>query len=110
MLMGVQRLEKVVTALRAHGAEPSMPVALVRWGTTGRQETITSTLENIVDRAAGFEAPAVAVFGKVVSYRQKSLSWFEKRPLFGRRIVVTRTRRQAGALERQTPPSRRGRN
>jgi uroporphyrinogen III methyltransferase / synthase len=97
MLMGVQRLEKVVTALRAHSAEPSMPVALVRWGTTGRQETITATLENIVDRAAGFEAPAVAVFGKVVSYRQK-LGWFEKRPLFGRRIVVTRTRRQAGAL------------
>ena len=97
MLMGVQRLERVVTALRAHGAEASMPVALVRWGTTGRQETITGRLENIVDRAAGFEAPAVAVFGKVVSYRQK-LGWFEKRPLFGRRIVVTRTRRQAGAL------------
>jgi uroporphyrinogen III methyltransferase / synthase len=97
MLMGVQRLEKVVTAFRADGAEPSMPVALVRWGTTGRQETITGTLENIVDRAAGFEAPAVAVFGKVVSYRQK-LRWFEKRPLFGHRIVVTRTRRQAGAL------------
>jgi uroporphyrinogen III methyltransferase / synthase len=97
MLMGVQRLERVVRALRAHGAEASMPVALVRWGTTGRQETITGTLENIVDRAAGFEAPAVAVFGKVVSYRQK-LGWFEKRPLFGRRIVVTRTRRQAGAL------------
>ena len=97
MLMGVQRLEQVVTAFRAHGAEPPMPVALVRWGTTGRQETITGTLENIVDRAAGFEAPAVAVFGKVVSYRQK-LRWFEKRPLFGRRIVVTRTRRQAGAL------------
>jgi uroporphyrinogen III methyltransferase / synthase len=97
MLMGVERLEKVVAALRAHGAEPSMPVALVRWGTTGRQETITGTLKNIVDRAAGFEAPAVAVFGKVVSYRQK-LGWFEKRPLFGRRIVVTRTRRQAGVL------------
>jgi uroporphyrinogen III methyltransferase/synthase len=97
MLMGVERLEKVVAALRKHGAELSMPVALVRWGTTGRQETITGALENIVDRAAGFEPPAVAIFGKVVSYRQK-LSWFEKRPLFGRRIVVTRTRRQAGAL------------
>ena len=97
MLMGVERLEKVVAALRSHGAESSMPVALVRWGTTGRQETITGTLENIVNRAAGFEAPAVAVFGKVVAYRQK-LGWFEKRPLFGRRIVVTRTRRQAGAL------------
>lgn len=97
MLMGVERLEKVVAALRVHGAAASMPVALVRWGTTGRQETITGTLENIVDRAVGFEAPAVAVFGQVVSYRQK-LGWFEKRPLFGRRIVVTRTRRQAGVL------------
>jgi uroporphyrinogen III methyltransferase/synthase len=97
MLMGVERLESVVAALRSRGAEPSMPVALVRWGTTGRQETITGTLENIVDRAAGFEAPAVAVFGEVVSYRRK-LAWFEKRSLFGRRIVVTRTRRQAGVL------------
>jgi uroporphyrinogen III methyltransferase/synthase len=97
MLMGIERLEKVAAAIQRHGAEPSMPVALVRWGTTGHQETITGTLENIVDRAAGFEPPAVAVFGKVVSYRQK-LGWFEKRPLFGRRIVVTRTRRQAGAL------------
>lgn len=97
MLMGVERLEKVVAALREHGAEPSMPAALVRWGTTGRQETVAGTLDNIVDRAAGFEPPAVAIFGKVVSYRQK-LGWFEKKPLFGRRIVVTRTRRQAGAL------------
>ncbi|HZC34406.1 MAG TPA: uroporphyrinogen-III C-methyltransferase [Chthoniobacterales bacterium] len=97
MLMGVERLEKVVSALREHGAESSMPVALVRWGTTGRQETVVGTLDNIVTRAAGFEPPAVTIFGKVVSYRQK-LGWFEKRPLFGRRIVVTRTRRQAGAL------------
>jgi uroporphyrinogen III methyltransferase / synthase len=97
MLMGVERLERVVTALRAHGAEKSMPVALVRWGTTGRQETIVGTLDNVVERAAGFDPPAVAVFGKVVNYRKK-LGWFEKRPLFGRRIVVTRTRRQAGVL------------
>ena len=97
MLMGVERLERVVAALGAHGAALSMPVALVRWGTTGRQETITGSLENIVQRAAGFEPPAIAIFGKVVSYRKK-LGWFEKRPLFGRRIVVTRTRRQAGVL------------
>ena len=48
-------------------------------------------------RASGFEAPAIAIFGDVVSLR-KELSWFEHRPLFGKRIVVTRTRRQAGAL------------
>jgi uroporphyrinogen III methyltransferase / synthase len=97
MLMGVERLEKVVAALLAHGADRSLPVALVRWGTVGAQETITGDLGNIVDRAAGFAPPAVAVFGKVVAYRHKLL-WFEKRQLFGRRIVVTRTRQQAGIL------------
>jgi uroporphyrinogen III methyltransferase / synthase len=97
MLMGAARLSKVVAELRAHGASPTMPVALVRWGTTGRQETIVGKLENIEEVAIDIEPPIVAVFGNVVSYRQR-LKWFEDRPLFGRRIVVTRTRQQAGAL------------
>jgi uroporphyrinogen III methyltransferase/synthase len=97
MLMGAARLSKVVAELRAHGASPTMPVALVRWGTTGRQETIVGKLDNIQEVAIDIEPPVVAVFGKVVSYRQR-LKWFEDRPLFGRRIVVTRTRQQAGAL------------
>jgi uroporphyrinogen III methyltransferase/synthase len=97
MLMGAARLSKVIGALRAHGASPTMPVALVRWGTTGRQETLVGQLQNIEELALDIEPPVVAVFGDVVSYRQR-LKWFEDRPLFGRRIVVTRTRQQAGAL------------
>ena len=97
MLMGAARLSKVIGALRAHGASPTMPVALVRWGTTGRQETLVGQLQNIEEVALDIEPPVVAVFGDVVSYRQR-LKWFEDRPLFGRRIIVTRTRQQAGAL------------
>jgi uroporphyrinogen III methyltransferase/synthase len=100
MLMGAARLSKVVTELRAHGASPAMPVALIRWGTTGRQETVVGKLDNIEEVALDIEPPVVAVFGDVVSYRQR-LKWFEDRPLFGRRIVVTRTRQQAGALSAQ---------
>jgi uroporphyrinogen III methyltransferase/synthase len=97
MLMGAARLSKVVAELRAHGAVSTMPVALVRWGTTGRQETIVGKLDNIEEIAMEIEPPVVAVFGDVVSYRQR-LKWFENRPLFGRRVVVTRTRQQAGVL------------
>ena len=100
MLMGAARLSKVVAELRAHGASPTMPVALVRWGTTGRQETVVGKLDNIGEIALDIEPPVVAVFGDVVSYRQR-LKWFEDRPLFGRRIVVTRTRQQAGVLSAQ---------
>jgi len=97
MLMGAGRLSKVVGELRANGAGPTMPVALVRWGTTGRQETLVGQLQNIEELTLDIEPPVVAVFGDVVTYRQR-LKWFEDRPLFGRRIVVTRTRQQAGAL------------
>ena len=100
MLMGAARLSKVVAELRAHGASPTMPVALVRWGTTGRQETVVGKLDDIGEIALDIEPPVVAIFGDVVSYRQR-LKWFEDRPLFGRRIVVTRTRQQAGVLSAQ---------
>jgi uroporphyrinogen III methyltransferase/synthase len=82
-----------------HGARADLPVGLVRWGTTGRQRTLTGRLDDIARKVeeTGFKAPAVAVFGDVVKLRD-SLNWFENRPLFGKRIVVTRTRKQAGAL------------
>jgi uroporphyrinogen III methyltransferase/synthase len=88
--------------MMANGVRPDLPVALIRWATTGRQQTLTGTLENIARRAieAEFEAPAVAVFGDVVALR-KDLNWYEQRPLSGKRIVVTRTRKQAGALTSQ---------
>ena len=97
MLMGMERLASIVPELLANGADSQLPVALIRWGTTGRQETLIGKLGSVVAASAGFEPPAIAVFGRVVELREK-LRWFEKRPLFGRRIVVTRTRKQASAL------------
>ena len=101
MLMGVERLERITAKLLEHGASPEMPVALVRWGTTGRQKTVRGTLATIAQivRETGFAAPAVAVFGDVVTLRDK-LNWYEGKPLFGKKMVVTRTRHQAGVLSK----------
>lgn len=102
MLMGVERIEEITKKLIENGARPSTPIALTRWATTGRQRTIEGTLETIagIVQETGFKAPAVCVIGTVVLERDK-LNWFENRPLFGKRIVVTRTRQQAGGLTRQ---------
>src|SRR5438046_9474567 len=102
MLMGLIWLAHITREMLSHGSLKNLPVALVRLGTLGHQKTIVGTLENIAERAsaAGFEAAAVAIFGDVVSLR-KDLNWFEKRPLFGKRIVVTRTRKQASGLSSQ---------
>ncbi|MEN9676898.1 MAG: uroporphyrinogen-III C-methyltransferase [Verrucomicrobiota bacterium] len=102
VLMGVERIADITAGLLRGGASAATPVALIRWGTTGRQETLVGTLETIATQvaAAGFEAPAVIVIGGVVGLRSK-LNWFERRPLFGQRIVVTRTREQSSELRRQ---------
>ncbi len=96
-LMGMDRLESIVQELVSNGADVHLPVALIRWGTTGRQETLLGELGSIVAASDGFQAPAVAIFGRVVELREK-LRWFEQRPLFGKRIVVTRSRKQSSAL------------
>jgi uroporphyrinogen III methyltransferase/synthase len=102
ILMGVERIGTIAEELIRHGASPETPVAMVRWGTTGRQQTIQGTLATIADVAskAEFKPPAVTIIGEVVRLRE-NLNWFEKRPLFGRRIVVTRSREQASELVRQ---------
>src|SRR5947208_7103882 len=99
MLMGVERIQAIAKEMMANRVSKDLPVALIRWATTGRQETLVGNLENIAERtaAAEFAAPAIAVFGEVVRLRDE-LNWFEDRPLSGKRIVVTRTRSQAGAL------------
>ena len=99
MLMGVERIDAITQEMLARGMRADLPVALIRWGTTGQQHTLVGELETIAQRVkeSGFEAPAVAVFGDVVRLREK-LNWFEDRPLSGKRIVVTRTRAQAGEL------------
>jgi len=98
-LMGVKNLRTIAGNLMAHGKSPETPVALVRWGTTSRQKTLTGTLATIADAALAkkFKAPAIIVVGTVVNLRA-SLQWFENRPLFGKRIVVTRAREQASDL------------
>ncbi|MDP6046247.1 MAG: uroporphyrinogen-III C-methyltransferase, partial [Phycisphaerae bacterium] len=100
--MGVKNLPKIAASLIAHGKDPATPAALVRWGTSTRQETVTGTLETITDvaTAAGIKPPALIVVGHVVSLREK-ISWFENRPLFGKRIVVTRARLQASRVTAQ---------
>ena len=102
VLMGVERIRQIADSLVAHGMDKSTPVGMVRWGTTGRQQSIEGTLATIADVVAEkkFTAPAVTVIGGVVKLR-RHLNWFEQRPLFGQRVVVTRTREQASELSRQ---------
>jgi uroporphyrinogen III methyltransferase/synthase len=99
MLMGIERIAPITQAFLAAGADPALPVALIRWATTPRQQTLRGRLDTIAALVAetGFSAPAIAVFGQVVQLRD-TLDWFESRPLFGTRIVVTRSRKQAGVL------------
>jgi len=98
-LMGVERLREIAERLVAEGADPATPVALVRWGTTPRQESLEGTLATVAGlvEKRGFAAPAITVVGEVVKLRRE-LNWYEALPLFGRRVVVTRTRPQASAL------------
>src|SRR5688572_8104848 len=99
ILMGVDRIREIASELMAHGLNPSTPVGMVRWGTRGRQSSIDGTLKTIADlvEKKQFGSPAITIIGDVVKLRGK-LNWFEKRPLFGKRIVVTRTREQASQL------------
>ena len=99
VLMGWESLSAMVEKLLRFGRQPTTPVALVRWGTRPDQRTVTGTLLDIVDRAgdAGLGPPVVAVIGEVVNLRNR-LRWFDDRPLFGKRVLVTRPRAQAGAL------------
>lgn len=97
LLMGVAALEGVAQRLIAGGRDPEEPAAVIEWGTTGRQRSVTAPLAAIAATAADAElkAPAITVVGHVVDSRE-AISWFEARPLFGRSVVVTRAR--TGAL------------
>jgi uroporphyrinogen III methyltransferase/synthase len=99
VLMGVSRIREIGEALVKNGMAADTPVAMISRATTGRQQTVCGTLKTIAEVAekAGFKPPGLTVIGDVVKLREK-LNWFEKRPLFGRRIVVTRTREQASQL------------
>lgn len=100
-LMGVKNLPHIVENLLREGKSPDTPCAVIQWGTTPRQKTAEGTLKNIVDivKEKGITAPAIIVVGEVVKLR-RDFNWFEKKPLFGKRILITRTREQASKLRK----------
>ncbi|HXG35859.1 MAG TPA: uroporphyrinogen-III C-methyltransferase [Dehalococcoidia bacterium] len=101
ILMGTRALSEIVGKLLTAGYKPQTPVAVIRWGTTPQQCTVTGALTDIVDavEAAGLQPPSLTIVGEVVRLRDE-LAWFERRPLFGKRVLVTRSRSQARQLSR----------
>lgn len=99
IFMGIKNLPVIMQKLIENGRDPKTPVAVVRWASTPEQQSVEGTLETITDvvQKAGIKPPALIVVGEVVKLRKK-IDWYEKRPLFGKRIVVTRTREQASDL------------
>lgn len=93
-LMGTRNLPRITRRLMAEGRHPSTPAAVIRWGTTPAQEVVVGTLEDIAQRGHDVPPPAITVVGEVVRLREQLL-WFEKLPLFGKRVVITRMREQA---------------
>jgi uroporphyrinogen III methyltransferase/synthase len=98
-LMGVSNLPFIVKQLTKYGREDATPIALIRWGTRIEQETLVGTLADIVQKVEelNFGSPAIIIVGEVVRLREK-LAWFEHKPLFGKRILVTRARSQSSEL------------
>ena len=99
--MGIGQLPRIVSELKEGGMPGGTPVAIIEWATLNRQRSITATVDTVVERleASGLGAPAIVIIGEVVAHRSQA-EWFEGRPLFGKRIVVTRAREQAGELSR----------
>ncbi len=102
ILMGISQIARISQELIKNGLSGETPVAMVRWGTTGKQTTLVATLATVAGEVARtkFSAPAITIIGDVVKLRSK-LNWFETRPFFGQRIVVTRTRQQSSELAAQ---------
>ncbi len=108
--MGVKNLPVITSKLIEYGKSPDTPAALIRWGTLQTQETLTGKLENIAQKVqdAAFKSPALIIVGEVVGLRDK-LQWFDreldrgsdKKPLFGKKILITRSRSQASELSKQ---------
>jgi len=97
--MGIKNLPIITRKLIDNGRSPDTPVAVVRWASTPQQRSVEGTLATITDivQEAAIRPPALIIVGEVVKLRS-TIDWFERRPLFGRRMVVTRTREQASEL------------
>jgi uroporphyrinogen III methyltransferase/synthase len=101
-LMGVSKIDLICRELLAHGRPAETPAAVIRWGTRAAQRTLVGTLADIAEqvRKTGFKPPAVIVVGEVVRLRE-TMNWFERKPLFGRRVLITRSAGQSGELAGQ---------
>jgi uroporphyrinogen III methyltransferase/synthase len=99
-LMGLRALDANARRLIDAGRSPATPAAVISHGTKPTQRTVTAPLGEIAEAARGLAAPAIAVVGEVARLAE-ALAWFERRPLFGRRIAVTRARAQASGLARR---------
>src|SRR5579875_44280 len=99
LFMGLVNFPAIAQELIRHGRSPETPAMAVRWATRPDQQTIAGTLEDLASRIAdaGMKPPATIVIGEVVALRER-FNWYEKLPLFGKKIVVTRDRRQAAEL------------
>ncbi|MBI3605899.1 MAG: uroporphyrinogen-III C-methyltransferase [Nitrospirae bacterium] len=94
--MGLGNLEMIVSQLIRHGRNPDTPVALIQWGTRYDQKTVVGKLKDIEEKVkgAGLAPPVLIIVGEVIHLREK-LNWFEKRPLFGKKILITRSKEQS---------------
>ncbi len=99
IFMGMRKLDSLCNLLVEHGRSPDTPAAVVQWASLPRQRTVVGTLRNIHARAskAGLGLPALTIVGDVVRLRD-SLRWFDTKPLFGKRVMVTRAVHQASSL------------
>jgi uroporphyrinogen III methyltransferase/synthase len=97
--MGIKNLQSITEKIIRYGRDPHTPVAVVRWASTSEQRTVVGNLENIAEivRKNDIKPPSLVVIGEVVNLRE-TINWYEKRPLFSKRVVVTRTRDQASEL------------
>jgi uroporphyrinogen III methyltransferase/synthase len=99
--MGMRRIEQITAAIVEGGRPISTPAAVVQWGTRPEQRVVVGTLGDIAERVrtAGVTNPAIILVGDVVSLRNE-LRWYDRRPLFGKRILVPRAPHQAEATAR----------
>jgi len=98
--MGLKALGKIAKKLIRRGWKPATPAATIQWATTPKQRTVRGTLGTIATLASKMTAPAVTIIGDVVDLERR-LRWFEKKPLFGQKVVVTRAREQSSELGRK---------
>jgi len=99
VLMGWRSLPNIIDSLVANGKPADTPVVVTQWGTTPKQRSVSGTLANIVDKGntAGLGSPCITVIGAVAALHER-MRWFDTGPLFGQRVLVTRSRQQASVL------------